>query len=92
MAVAPQESQRAVTLDVDSYQRFWETVPVSELQRYEGQMVAVAPVAQGWQIVAGSTTLEALLEHLKNSGTDPSNVVFDRVHVDDHTSAGIELQ
>jgi hypothetical protein len=55
-------------------------------------MVAVAPVAHGWQIVAGAATLEALIEHLKNSGTDKSNVVFDRVHVDDHTSAGIELQ
>jgi hypothetical protein len=92
MSVAPQETQPSIALDMDSYQRFWDSVPVSELERYAGQMVAVAPAPQGWQIVAGAASLEALIERLENSGTDRSSVVFDSVHMDDHTSAGIELQ
>jgi hypothetical protein len=55
-------------------------------------MVALAPSERGWTIIAAAANLEQLVEDLRCAGTDLSQIVFDQVHLNEHTAAGIELK
>jgi hypothetical protein len=78
--------------DVQSYQRFWENVGSDVLKRHEGQFVALKRCANGWQIIETSDDLDDLLNLLTTSGVDVGQLVFDRVHREEATAAGVELQ
>jgi len=79
-------------VDVQSYQQFWENVRADVLEQYEGKFVALERHANGWEIVRASDDLEDLQASLMTAGADLSQVVFDRIHVEDATAAGLELQ
>jgi hypothetical protein len=79
-------------VDVQSYQRFWENVGPDVLERYAGKFVAMEHDVNGWEIVQASDDLDDLQAALVAGGADLSKVIFDRVHVEDATAVGMELQ
>jgi hypothetical protein len=79
-------------VDVQSYQQFWENVPADMLTQYKGKFVALECDADGWGIVQASDDLDDLQACLAAAGADLSRIVFDRVHVEDVTAAGLEIQ
>lgn len=88
------ESPTATGAEVDaqSYQQFWETVRADVLQQYEGKFIALERDATGGEIVQASDDLDDLQASLVAAGTDLSKVIFDRVHVEEVTAVGLELQ
>lgn len=79
-------------VDVQSYQQFWENVRADVLEQYEGKFIAMERDADGWEIVQASDDLDDLQASLVAAGADLSKVVFDRVHVEEATAAGLEFQ
>jgi hypothetical protein len=79
-------------VDVQSYQQFWENVGADVLEQYAGKFVAMEWDTDGWEIVQANDDLDDLQASLVAAGADLSKVVFDRVHVEEATAAGLELQ
>ena len=77
-------------IDARSYQEFWEQVSPDILSRYAGKCVALERGEDGWQIIDAADGLDELRKSLVDSGADLSNVVFDQIHTEDATAAGLQ--
>lgn len=86
----------ASSLDLHSYQLFWETVPAEMLQRWKGKPVALQQADDGWQIIDGAHDLEQLRDSLLADSVDVESVVIDRVPSDKEAAeefvGGVQFQ
>ena len=64
-------------------------IPLAELQKYQGQWVAVS--LDGCKIIASDQDLASLDALVVAAGEDPERVAFERIELDDVCLGGAEL-